>query len=674
MTTLDPSGPSNPVSDLPGLVWQTLEVVRDASQPVRVTELNSSVGKRLKLNDEVLIGWDSRETDFQYNMRYARMVLVYRARAIERIPNVQGWEQEWHAYQPTALAGQLTENEMPQMVTEFMASHPQGKTYRNRGYGVAHAPVAKAPSEKQSPPWAYDYVEWAHCTLSTIRRICSTAPSGLEVAANTQINEAVADEMALTSEQRKIANLRNPIEVEYKARGGTMRRLLELLALIQRSPHDKKYWMPTERGENITKEELSEETRVFFANATLSLSSAGGPNWSYRGNTALEDQAPTGGESDLGVSLTTNGEPQTKPLGRTPDGSPEGIGAGFRLADIDLCVATLEVFQANSMNDRGIEQRDLVRTVGEQINMPQDYMDLPGPPWGRKRRNLDNLFSYRMEHVLRSLSVEPANLIQVQNGEESDEIGGDWSLTRKGERFSAQYRNQSEFTAEVQKLVSEYFEVHTYEDWMLEEWMQEYYDYLDGVSKSDGTPFEHLCAEIMRKAGGFAVVQVQEKSSTLDHEGVDIVAKAQISDTSLELTSFGNVPVYEVKEMVWFVQCKMWLRDDARGDAVSKIHGFWIDQESRSDANGGYGVGGAMLIVAGDLSRAATRQYWLHRKNVRVGDNGDEQESGSNPWDLWDGWRVLQLMKEHGVGVLGGAGGRIQGIDKVWFDRLPRAK
>lgn len=674
MTTVEPSGLSNPVSDLPGLVWQTLEVIRDASQPIRVTELNLSVSQQLNLDSGVVLGQEFRETDFQYNMRYARMILVYQARAIERIPNVQGWEQEWHAYQPTSLAKQLSKDEIPQLVTEFMAGHPQGKTYRNRGHSGWNGPVAPVPLGQQSPPWAYDYVEWAFCSLSVIQHICSTAPSGLQVAANTQINEAVADAMALTPDQRRVANLRNPTEVEYKARGGTMRRLLELLELIERNLHDKKYWMPTDRGEHIAKEELSGLIDSYFMNATLNLGSVGGPNWNYRGNMALEDLALPVVVTGTCVDVPTNGCLPDEGGKGDPVGLPDGVGTGFRLADIDLCVATLEVLQANSMNDTGIDQSDLVKTVGEQINAPQAYMKLDGPPWGRRRRQVDSLFSYRMEHVLRSLSVEPANLIQVHNGEDGDEIGGEWDLTRKGEKFSAQYRNQSVFTTEVQKLVSDYFEVHSYEDWKLERWMQEYYDYLSGVAGNDGTPFEYLCAEIMRRAGGFAMVQVQGKGSALDHEGVDIVAKAQVSDTALELATFGNVPVYEVQEMVWFVQCKMWLREDARGDAVSKIHGFWIDQQSRSDANGGYGVGGAVLIVAGDLSRTATRQYWLHRKSARVVDSGDDQEGGSNPWDLWDGCRVLQLMKEHNVGLQQDADGETKRLDMSWFDRLPRAK
>ncbi|MYA62410.1 MAG: hypothetical protein F4X94_07550 [Dehalococcoidia bacterium] len=590
MTTPEPTGPSNSVFDLPGLAWQTLEVVRDAGEPVRVNELNAQVGDRLNIVGDVLIGQDSRETDFEYNMRYARMVLVYQARAMERIPNVQGWEQEWHAYRATALANQLTKDEIPQLVTEFMASHPQGKTYRNRGYGGPLVPARQHIGGEQSPPWTYDYVEWAQCTLNVIRRICSTAPSGLQVAPNTLINEAVADELALTVDQRRVSNLRNPTEVEYKARGGTMRRLLELLELIQRSPHDKKYWMPTEQGESINKEELKERIESYFASATIALSSIGGPNWSYRGNAALEERAPTKGDSIERLETQAEGEPQIAVLGDASAESTDTTGAGFRLADIDLCVATLGALQANSMDDAGIEQSDLVNAVGEQINIPEEYLSLPGPPWGRRLRNIDNLFSYRMEHVLRSLSVEPANLIQVQNGTDGDEIAGDWSLTRKGERFSTQYRDQAEFTTEVQKLVSDYFEVHSYEDWRFEEWMQEYYEYLGGVAGRDGTPFEHLCAEIMRSSSGFAVVQVQEKNSALGHEGVDIVAKAQISDTALELANFGNVPVYEVQEVVWFAQCKMWLTEDAKGDAVSKIHGYWIDQQSRSDANGGYGT------------------------------------------------------------------------------------
>ena len=81
-----------------------------------------------------------------------------------------------------------------------------------------------------------------------------------------------------------------------------------------------------------------------------------------------------------------------------------------------------------------------------------------------------------------------------------------------------------------------------------------------------------------------------------------------------------------------------------------------------------------MLIVAGDLSRAATRQYWLYRKSGWIGGNANEQEGGARAWDLWDGWRVLQLMKEHGVGVRRDADGVIMGIDEGWFDRLPRAK
>ena len=674
MTSLNVNKPNDPVFDLPRLTWETLEVVRAQHQPIRVSDLNLFVGQRLSLDYSMVTRPESGETDFLYNMRYARMILVYQASAIERIPNVQGWEQEWHAYRATQSASEVKQENISHLVTEFLGNHKQGQGYRNRRQG---SQTTRRPPSKQSPPWDYDYVKWAFQNLRAVQRICSTARSGLDLAANAQINEEVASEMQLTVEQRKVASLRNPTELEYKARGGTMRRLLELLRLIERNPDDKKYWMPAEHSDGMTEVRLKERIESYFKEATVELSSLGGPTWGYRGNRALEDLAAREGEGhdDSEGSTSTAGiqiDTESRPLVLT--GSRQAGGAELVLADIDLCVSAMEALQEVSISGRGIKQDDLVENVGKRINAPQEYLELDGPPWGRRGRGIDTLFAYRMEHVLRSLSVDPANLIQVRGGEDGNEIGGEWSLSGKGQRFSNVYRDQARFTAEVQKLVSDYFEIHSYENWRYEPWMQEYYEYLTKNAGRDGTPFEYLCAEIMRRIGGFAVVQVQGKGSALDHEGVDIVAKTQVRDTTVDLATFGNVPVYGIQEVVWFVQCKMWLREDARSDAVSKIHGYWLAQNSVADTNGGYSVGGARLIVAGDLGRGASRQYWIHRQNSHRGDASEAQEAESSAWDLWDGGKVLQLMEEHGVGLQRSVTGVVQGIDRGWFDRLPRAE
>ncbi len=818
--SIAPRLPGVPLPDLYVLTQETLEAIRESDAGITVAEINRQVCEKLGIDTRQLIRPEQGETPFLYRMRYARMVLWSQARLIERYPSVGTWEYDSHVYRLSVSSAAAGAADVGDLVDAFLAQNPLGRNYekaKQRPFGLEQ-PLGIG----RRSPWDYDYSRWCYETLQSARYLCG-GHANFGVASNNDINEELARRMGLSIDQRRVRSLINPTELEYKARGGTMRALLDRLGLIRRAQYAKKYWSLTEHSSQISQQSLGEAIQALLERGGGAPPAPWFPNETYRGNLALESHtagdlsASTGpdpfeydykswcfetlssvqdvcsdneavgiegadniqiserlavrlrlsdaqknvrnirnpveneykarsasmrsllerlgmiermpsqfdpsrrlwrvtsaGEAGLasgsiddsidglmgsyGSQLTAsylgvdtyrgnvelerlepgpvsevedsssnsayqNDGPEERSLGDTPQ--VDSLGSSRVPTDIELCVATFRVL---AEEPNGLGQAEVVERVAKSLGVEEYRRELP-PPWCRKRRNLDSLYEYRMEHALRALSVFPSNLIRVRGGEEVDEeLDGTWCLTEDGRNLALESLGGSGDTSlegKMVEMVSDYFEIHSYQDWKTQEWMSEYVEYVRRTWGSDGTPFEFLCAALLHEAENFAVVRVQDKNSEMDQKGVDIVAKTQLVDTNEVVARFGSVEVNRTYEAIWFVQCKWGMRGEPTGDVASKVGMYWITRKWQAEE---YHVGGARLICGGDLSRQATQMYWNIRAIAQRDDPDDEDRA--NTWDLWDGGRVLRLMEEYRVGVEMSSAGAVVGVDKKFLAGL----
>ena len=645
--TEKPRARVNALPSIERLAEITLEVMASSEgTDLTVETINSKVSAALHLSTEQLglrhiPGDPGSEAEFEYLSRGARRAL----RRQNRIVSTSDWPMTGHGPRESQL-----------------------DTYRLSSLGDRQPEVSDTVQDE----WQYDYEAWCWECLLAIRELHPNAVDG--ELPNGLISSATAQRFGLTPTQRDIRSLMNPMEREYTARCATIREVLALIGLIERGDKGPA-WRLLPNGEAITRQELEKALRG------SSFAYLPGTNGDYRGNPELEQAGKGTQPARAGATVESmSGHTNAKSVGE-PDVQGDVAGHGSATEetdDLSLCLAVLQVLP----DEEGeyLSEDQIKEAVAVKLQIPAAYLSQPNPPWGRKVARGESLLHFRLEHVYRALSIPQTALIR-DGGLDFPDAGRTWFLTSKG-REVVQTEDATERRETLRKLVNRYWSTHSYEGWQNEPWMERVIELLEEAG-NDGTPFEHLCATLLERMRDVDVAEVQS-SGYLDESGVDIVVKMAKGRTAM----LGTVPIHSVqRDAVMLVQCKRWLHNDVPSDVVSKLFGFTA--RLRAQATGGelrYDVEGGRLIIFGNLTRDATWTYWWLREmwhqaeHTAMGDpSGVHSDELLTPnqraprWELWDGGRVLSMIRKYEVGVKKNADGEYV-PDEEFFRGLPRGK
>lgn len=374
-------------------------------------------------------------------------------------------------------------------------------------------------------------------------------------------------------------------------------------------------------------------------------------------------------------------------------GAPESVESTI-VSDLDLCVAVLQTLPSDpDREDHPLEEREIVDLVAERLNLSHDYVNSPIPPWAvhgswaamvRRSGREPRLLAYRIEHVFRALSIEQVGLIR--DVAITDKGEGRWALTAVGSVVarSAMLDQLDGFREIAEKEyhgIHRYFEMHSYANWHdvqeQEQWIGDVVDQLNFLdepnrrraSRLGGAAFEFLVAALMEKMQ-LGQVEPQKANDYLDRAGVDLVVE--------ELT--GDAVSRRITMLL--VQCKRFFTGEIPSDAASKLFATtaWLKAQLRRDSSS-QRVSGARLVFLGDLSREATWTFWalkaawdvMEREGRPAAgsgrDVGPDEQQPELVWDIWDGQKVVRLMREYAVGVEVDDDGVPQ-VDAKFFDDL----
>ena len=370
------------------------------------------------------------------------------------------------------------------------------------------------------------------------------------------------------------------------------------------------------------------------------------------------------------------------------------------VSDLDLCVATLLALPRDlDRENHPPRERDIIGEVANRLDIPGSWLDenSAGPwvangAWARmvkRRKRVAHLLAYRIEHVFRALSVEQAGLIRDVAVNEGDV--GRWALTEKGlavvQLGLLEGENAGQVLGKRYDAIPEYFGMHA-TAWRAEDagWVRAVVERFRGMTtvapepggrkmegrEVRGRAFELLIADLIEDLDGVSSVEIQDSNEYLDKAGVDLVEKS-------EGQLMGGRPT------AMLIQCKYNPLADVQSDAASKLFAttVWLRTLSQRKELA-YEVAGARLVFIGDLSREATWTFWALKAVVepmsaagREADiNNDDVESDGTPknlvWEVWDSWKVFQLMKEHKIGVRvdQGSDGELVELDEGYFEKL----
>ena len=391
------------------------------------------------------------------------------------------------------------------------------------------------------------------------------------------------------------------------------------------------------------------------------------------------------------------------------------------VSNIDLCKAVLASFIEHQ--GETLSEREIADEVADRLNVSEDYRKRPVPPWvhpdagwlkhyslkwlhrdddesaenhegeseGDDREGNDSdphdgredrrpgLYEYRLEHVFRALSIAQTSLIR-DAGVDGDAKESYWSISGALAGFAELVSDANAALTTITDMLAPsndrgaalraYFEMHNYEGWSPEDWMEEIFNRMSG----DIGPFmfELLIKDVLEQEDGVDA-EAQAPNSYLDEAGVDVVVSKRIESQSA-------VSSLDPERINLLVQCKRHYRNEISPDAAAKLFAttMWL----RGDPK--FKVAGARLAFFGDLSREATWTFWalksawdVMEKAVRDTGNGGsgEQTRPDLTWEIWDGQRVFQLMKERQVGVTvdNGGGKETVTVDEVYFKKLREA-
>ena len=369
------------------------------------------------------------------------------------------------------------------------------------------------------------------------------------------------------------------------------------------------------------------------------------------------------------------------------------------VSDIDLCVATLLALPRDpNRENHPPRERDIIDEVASKLDIPESWMqkDSAGPwvasgGWAKMvkaRKRVAHLLAYRVEHVFRALSIEQVGLIHDVAVNEGNV--GRWALTDRGLGAVQVGVLEQEDAGQILRknsAIPEYFRMHS-TTWRAEDagWvhkvLKRFRDMSDigpepGVSKMEakevrGRAFELLIRDLSAALDEVSSVEVQDSNEYLDRAGVDLVVKSL------------QVGMRE-RPTATLVQCKYAPVADVTADAASKLFAttVWLrGLAQRKEIM--YEVTGARVVFMGDLSREATWTFWALKAAwesmtaaSHEGDTGsDDAESNGTAanlvWEVWDSWKVFQLMKEHKIGVRvdQSSGGELVDLDEDYFKKL----
>lgn len=642
---------SFPMPDVEDLAWTLIQVLRTSGN-LSVGRAQDGVRDRMHIPLESGIlqrAADASESRFEHGLRRARLALQHRAKAVRVQHDVESDEQmlvlrpSGHTISRSKVDDAVRQNE------KFIASGASGRkrgsaptprTGRNLEQDSDSADVA------DSDQWAYDHRRWCWLTLEVMRDLSQDVVDA-EIP-NGTISGALADRLQLSPSARNVPSSRNEQEKEYTARCATMRALLAEVELIERG-NKSATWRILGKGEEVSEADLT--TLIKAAN----VGGLPGANGTYRGNDELEaviaeegalpnEQVPTKLKDDRPAAMPDLSQHGQSDLPRDASGDRE-------LSDVQLCVATLESLPTEE--GEWLQQADLTNAVLARLNLPATYNGGPAPLWVKyddKRKGM-TLLEYRMEHVVRALSIGRSGLIR-DGGLDFPDKGDLWFLTARGRNVM----RRGDVADQVARMTAEYFDAHDYSNWTDEEWKKQVFDILWEGGQGGGRGFEHLVAELLTAQQDVERADVQ--GGYLDSMGVDVVAKLQQAPEA----QFGTISVG--RAAVLLAQCKRHRNQQIGPDAATKLFGFAArlrEQAVRGDVL--YDVAGGLVAFFGDLTRDATWTFWALRAAwdaLSAAEKGDQDRNSQGPkvrlqpdvrWEIWDGQRIFALMREHRIGV-----------------------
>lgn len=371
------------------------------------------------------------------------------------------------------------------------------------------------------------------------------------------------------------------------------------------------------------------------------------------------------------------------------------------VSDIDLCVSVLEslpIIESDRMSpDELPTEEEIISETVRRLQILPEYAESAPPPWAEnsewasglaKSGRQVNLLAYRMEHVLRALSIDQTGLIRdmaIDSGKDDR-----WYLTPVGTEFVQTDEFKAGDVRDLEIAVGNYFAMHQYADWVTEPWMTEVVQALRAQhlpgrkarANVGGRAFEKLVHALLRKEQDITETTLQGRDSYLDKAGVDIVAhvgsEGSNSSEGLEGSGIRTTKRASPTTATLLVQCKRHFGREIPADAASKLFATtaWLRaQAARGELE--EPVAGALLAFFGDLSREGAWTFWALKSAWEAMAAGDASRESSDVrgqagpdllWEIWDGQRVFKLMLEHEVGV------RVDGdgttVDRDYFNRL----
>ena len=606
------------IAAMANAIISEFEQRQGSEEPVWPNEINRWLVANFKLEPETtnlpsLRPWDHSELEFFYRSSVARL----------------------HLYRQGRLRRSGTD--------DTTLTHLHGNTESEWGY-MASSAAGDLPFGERF--LFDDHQEWAWATLEEIRDLAHQS-TAVEVS-GARVSTRVAERLGISLRGRTVRSKVQESIREYVIRCIVMCETLASMNLV-RPNAERQSWYLTAYGQHITRSEFDHEY-----NEVLHLDNIAGEYGWYRGDTSLE--------------VTMQSEDDEESI------SNDTEVLSYAVDDIDLCLQVLRVLAGAPAEHQGyLPEADLFADVSATlVHVPQSYLNIPAPPWITKTRGRSRpatFFEYRMEHVLRALSTHQVALIHTDDPYTVDDDEG-WAISQKGREVLAADDDiaKSALTA----LVDDYFGVHAYEDWHTEAWMTGFIAHVQSVRARDGINvgywFELLCCDILKTEIGAVSneeIKPEPGNAELDRQGIDILvpfrpagsAKAIESQLGRQMAARGD------NRHLLLVQCKCELTKETDEQPAGKL--FGIGARLRSHAWRGevaYGVLGGLLITLGDLSCEAEWSFWATHAAWQSWDDelAMSYESMSAEHDtrqqnlrfeLWDGGKILRLMKERQIGV-----------------------
>ena len=631
-------------------IISTLRTGDNTDKGMTVSELNGIVADEKDIATE----WRERpspnsETLYHLRMRYARIMLRDQAGAIDKIyEETPRRDHDEDRYSILELGYTITDEEIRRYWNSFRDKHPSGRAYRD-GSTISMRP-------REEIPWQYNIIDWCKVTLQAIAD--ASEGNGDGIALNNDINRRVAELYRLTPQQRdRIFSLQNPIELEYKARTATARSQLRYAGLAILADRGKwrvgKEAMIEEHGAlwNKLKDiiEMNDQERQ-AANYF-------GPTDTYRGNPKLIVRSVNAKPLDVTIATKTSsgsGDSATSNQEYSETNYPHIVLP----SDLLLCNATLRILAAHGADASGATQKKILTGVAEKLEINEQYLNEESPPWCTTPNAPKSLYKYRMMHVLRALSTPMCSAIRAQ-GMPGEPLK--WKLTERGSAMTLAN------TDRLWETVTRYFTRHSYQNWKTEKWMHNYIQRLKApVDEGDeGDAFEGLCADLLRRRVDVLDAKVVQKNSQLDTEGIDIVA--WLDSTPPSVDQIGDFLIYDRQpEIVLFVQCKRLFYKPTDEQPIGKMDMAIARYDARARQRN-YIVAGGLVITCGDLSQEATNLFWRYEQIIHANES-IAMDDGLR-WDVWDGGKLLQELKDYQIGLLNDEDGGLQ-VDHDYLSGL----